>query len=263
MNKQLISISLFSVSGLVTASIANGFTQHKLPLPKPRVAHVVNLPRFTGIDASGNIQIKLRPGATRFQMIRNPQQQYVTAKVRNRILYLREVNLPDKKPQRVTVIVNMNRLNTLDTIGQVSINGRSIRASHLAIQACGNSYITLTGTMEVDSIKACGNSHVNLRWVNSNHLLVQEKNAAQVKLAGVAKNLSARLSGRSQLSALYLRSQDVWLQTKNVASATTLPVNSLRAFSAGNSNIYFYKMPKYLTRYSTDLGNVLQMDWRT
>ena len=58
------------------------------------------------------------------------------------------------------------------------------------------------------------------------------------------------------------RAQHILIQTKNFATAKLLPIQSLRAFATDFSNVYFYKMPDYISRYTRRSGNVLQLGKR-
>jgi len=260
MNKHLILLPLVAL-GVASSGFANGSSQHKR-LPKPRVASVVNMARFTGIHANGNLSITLNPGNARYQVVKNPNQQYVSATVKGRQLYLNEVTVPHHQPQRVHVTVRMNQLHTIDTTGKVSIKAKNIRASHLHIHASGQSHVNLAGNMDVRQINASQNAHVFLRWVNSKQLQIHESGRAYTKISGVANQVQAKVKNASILNATYLRTQHMWAQTQNSARISTLPINSLRAFASDQSNIYFYKMPAHLTRLSTGSGNILQLDWR-
>lgn len=214
---------------------------------------------FNGLNSSGHVIIYIRPAkrVNTFYMTRKNKKR-INTKVRNRVLYVKGP-IGTRKPAIITV--RAKNLRRIETYESSSVRGKKIRANNLTVITHDNSKVNLSGMINLKYVTALNSSHINLRWVNSKKVKLYSIGNSKIRLSGRVKTLHARLFGNSKLNAKFLRANHVWVQTNNHASAKLLPIISIRAFAADDSNIYYYKYPKYITRHTTQSGNVLQLGW--
>ncbi len=220
----------------------------------------VSLP-FQGVHADGHFQVHLMmtrgPSSYQIQSTDVPEK-LLKVFLKNGELFLQD---KDKKPHEATVVaVYLNQLSRLTALGRTSFEGAHLWSNHLAISSYGRNDITLKGRLDLQSLDVGGTSETNLMWVsNLSTLKLHLQDQSSVTLAGAAKIIEARLLNQSQLKARYLRAQSVLITANDDAAAQVFAVDGLYAYANQRANIYFYTMPKQLSRFSKQQGNVLQL----
>lgn len=253
------------VKKIVLASILLLTTTSLYAIPQPAPTKTtLKLPAFSAIHATGRMNLIItgtksnNPSDT---VVENKNPQWVEAKVQGHVLYLRALNAAEPSRTPPIIKVHLYQLDKLDVYGRVTITGTDIKSDGLYMRADNTRDITLNGKLVVDQIRNYGPGHITLKWVSGNAISVQSY-AGEISLAGKAKQLRVKLRNHAVLDAQYLRTQHVLAQTKDFSVAKVLPIDSLRAFATDFSNIYFYKTPQHLSRYTNRSGNVLQMGRR-
>lgn len=218
---------------------------------------------FNEVSIQGYVNVLIRQGAPAVTVSGDLSKQLLTH-VSHHKLYVEAPWQPTiGVVKRPLVTVTLPNLNKLFIDGPANVGGENIRSKHLAIESHGSGKIKLIGVMNLTQIDQTGSNRIYLRWVNSDTLTINAKDRGFIYLGGVAKTLYARVTQQAIFNAQYLRTDIVQVQTKHFAAAFVYPVTTLRAFASEHSNIYYYKYPKYLTRETTQSGNVLQMAWRS
>lgn len=232
----------------------------------------ITLPAFavpqqtiTRINSLGNVQLDIRPATgagDRFQILSPAGKRSIRATVRNHTLYIRNQTPGVDSARPVKILVRLHQLNELDASDATSVTTRNLKTDQLIIKADNRGTIRLNGQINLKRIQAKGPGLIAVKWVSGPDINITTQNRARLKLAGVAKQIHIRASGKSRVDAQYLRAQSAVVRTRNQASVKVLAKDALHAFAFGRSNIYYYKNPKRINRYTQDSGNVLQLDWR-
>lgn len=232
-------------------------------LPKPivrKVSHTMKLSSaVNAINANGFFELLIKNSKRSQVRVSTTNFKPVKVYVSHHILFLKTLWKPYGLNKRPVVTVQIPNLKQLTVNSLVNVKSTRLQARGLTIEAHGSGQIQLAGMLKVNRIDQSGANHINLRWIKSNQLFVKSTGDGHIKLAGVARSLYARLDGHSVLNTRYLRTRFIHVQTKNHATASVDPLTSLRAFAFGNSNIYYYKIPKNITRSSSQSGNVLHI----
>lgn len=239
------------------------YAQSVKALPTPKTAHIqAKQGVIRGVHVNGNIHITVKQiaGKQRDRVIVPRKYRYaVNSRIRHNTVYISK--RPDH-PGRVKLTVLIHRIDHLRLTGNASFNGRIDNSKALSIRAYDHSRIKLKGKINLKRLVANGSSKINLEWVNAKSLNIHSANNARIRLAGVANQVRASINGNSKLNAQYLRAKTAIVQTHGSASAKIMAINNLRAFAFDKSNIYYYKQPSHITRFTRNSGNVLQLDWR-
>ncbi len=210
---------------------------------------------FNTLHVSGHVRLQLVTSAEPFVELLDPAlQKKVSIQSKNGTLYIHGSG-------GAPFQVGAPQLDQLITQGPSLIEGQ-IFSQGLSIQSEGTSQIKLTGMVNLQHLSSSGQSKVMLYWVNSPTLALAARNSSLVELAGVVGVLHASLSNNAQLKAQYLRAQEAVVQAQDHAYAGVLAIQALRAFAIEESNIFYFKYPRYLNDYSQNSGNVLQVAWR-
>ncbi len=261
-------LGLFSLSMLATSAYAGGSgdttAAHRVSNKNFHTKTMV-IPRISAINALGPIRITLLPAKSTQKTIitiKTRRAHPLLTKVKGHTLYLAAQNAMTPKNKRPQVTIKTDQLRSLKILGSASVTAKGLRSQGLSLYADTSGTIHLTGMMNLKQIYNFGPGHIFLRWIKSPKLTIYSVGGGTIYIAGVVNTLKARILGHANLNAEYLRTQHASVQTKGFAQARVFPINSLRAFAMGNSNIYYYKKPKYLTEFTHQSGNVLQMAWR-
>ncbi len=230
-----------------------------LPKPNPTTTRL-KLPTFSSVHIRGFINVMIqgkKAQGTSDTVIESYNPQWVNAKVSHHTLYLRVLHAA--LPSRIapTVTLHLHRLKQLEVYGRASVIGRNIKSDGLYLRSNTTRNITLQGNLVLKHVINKGLGHIKLRWVRGRSARVQGL-AGSIQLAGSVDQLRVKLRHHAVLDAQYLRANHIFIQTKQFSSAKVLPVQSLRAFATDFSNIYYYKEPKVISRYTDHSGNVLQ-----
>lgn len=254
-------IALMSIISLPIV-YAGGLKVTSMPRLHKRTVKVAP---FDVINAQGYFDVQLvnspatrKPGV----IVQGYPLEPIQVRVSHHTLYLKSPWHPiPGMNRREIVTVNVNQLKKLTIAGPTNVRGTKVHSNGLTIDANGTGSVLLRGKIKLNRIKQTGQNHIDLRWIDSSTLYVSSDGSGSIRLAGVADTLYARLKNNAALHAQYLRTHFVQVQTKNKSAAFVCPIETLRAFALGDSNVYYYKYPKNVTRYSSQSGNVLQMAW--
>lgn len=216
---------------------------------------------ITSLHITGDVSVTikgLRSGDRSPSKIQQIDRKQVSSSIKNHVLYLRAL-APNRVGQPTpTVTVQMHQLDRLEVYGRSTVIGKNISSPALKIRSDNNKLIQLDGKMNSVSINNYGPGDIKLRWVSGKTVTVYSVGGL-VELAGTADQFRVKLRNHAVVDAQYLRAKSVLAQTKDFAIAKVMPLESLRAFASGFSNIYFYKSPENLSRYSIQSGNILQL----
>jgi len=220
---------------------------------------------FDRIVVSGNIELRLvtaKPAAKQSITTQYPSNQNYTIVVKQGELTLRQTTpwWVTTKPAIITVPVS--DLKKISAYDAVSITADSLNLSALEISADTSGDINLDGQFGLTALDLKGPGKVKIAWVDSPSLSIDSSGDSQIELSGKVKQMHIKLSGHSALNAEYIRADSVAIQTNRFAKAQVMPLTTLNAFAHDFSNIFYYKTPKYFTRFTSQSGNVLQMEWR-
>lgn len=239
--------------------------------PKKIAAPGRAMPWFNSIETDGDFDIQIHTSRTNRVLIQQTASD-IDSRVEGGVLHLVVIPPPEDKTAKhsdeppmpmepIKVTVWMPELQTLHLNGTDSVMGDPIYSQWLNIEGEGQSHVILRGLINVNKINIHGASDVSLRWVQSQHLIVRGYDTSEIFLAGTADVLDAKLMDDAHLDARYLRSHTVLVQTEGGAKANVLALNSLNAFASGDSNIYYYKSPRYQLAQTEFMGNVLQLGY--
>lgn len=219
------------------------------------------LPSFNAINVSGPINLIIQGTSSKYPKstaVLSHNSKAVNVKVKNNTLFIRSLNTMQPTKKSSTVRVRMYRLNTLSAYGKSSVTANNIKSDGLSLLSDTMGNITLNGSLAVNQITNYAPNRITIRWVSSKSLTIHST-SGRITLAGSVAELHVRLRNHAILNAKYLRAQRVLIQAKGFSIANVLPILSLRAFVSGHANVYFYKTPEHISRYTTDSGNVLQL----
>jgi len=213
---------------------------------------------FTAVSINGRMNVMIQSAQNKGDrdLIHYPHQ-LISAKICGHTLYLRSLNT-QKNP---SVTLRLHALNQLTVNGPSAVTGSAVESDGLELYTNSNAVVNLNGTIKVKKISHRGYGRIQLRWVTADQLSITSSGGL-IKLAGTAKNADIKLSNHAQLDAQYLRVRQMMVQTRGHAVAKVLATYSLQAFATQNSQIYFYKTPRHLSRYSRESGNILQLGSR-
>ncbi len=146
----------------------------------------------------------------------------------------------------------------------VALSGAQVIAPHVAtsklsVAMAGVSIVDLGGIVDLESADLLGDSSLYLEWVKSPHLTLRQGGLSAVHLAGKVGFFDANLVGRSTMYGQYMKAKTVFVSTDDNAMAYVSPVDNLRAFAKGRSNIYYFTMPKHQTAQAKIHGNIFFM----
>ncbi len=274
MTRLLVFISILCL--LVCSLNASARTHSK---KHPRHIYSLNtsdLPYFNGIDVGDNIHLVIRDSDGQGQRISKSAADRVMAEVRGDTLVLRRE--PDPAPQDkhgrksydrpmyhqepVTITVWTHNLCFLQASKYARVIMEEVNTCYgINIVTSDNAQVRIRGVINLQKVTTRGNSCVNAMWVDSYHVRLCSSDNSKVVLAGFTCILDAALNSNSSLDARFLRSKEAFVKTTDYACAKVLPIFALYGFAKHFSGIYYYKTPGFITRNSTESGNILQMEY--
>jgi hypothetical protein len=234
---------------------------HQLPQPRPTQT-TSSLPAFSSINVKGfvDVMIKGEPSShPKDTAVVNRNPQWLSAKVRHHILYLRPIQAARNHHKAPQITVRMYRLNKLDAHGPVSIVGKNIQSNGLYLRTDSSRDITLMGKMALKSINNTGAGTINMRGVTARSISIRSS-AGNITLAGTADEAHIKLFHNAQLHSQFLRTKSIFVRTQASSTATVLPIDSLHAFASDNSHVYYGRKPKTMSRYTSHSGSVLLLN---
>lgn len=223
---------------------------------------------FTAINVVGNIHLTLQNTVsqpTYLVKTASTKEQSYDIFVDHNTLYINQVHHRWNKKQPVEISVEVSSaLKNIVASGQVSVTTDKLNLPKLIVGADSSSAITLSGKFGLYSLVATGPGKVKVDWVDTPNLTVLCSDSGNVVLAGTVDTMQADIKGHCVMDAQYLRVKTLLnIKTDDFAKALVLPIGALRAYARGNSNVYYYKKPKHITKSTYDSANVLQLDWRS
>ncbi len=237
----------------------------KAPVSDTMVTSTQKLGSFDAMVVSGNIQVTLLPvdqSDSHTLTMAHPSSQSYVISVKKHILTIRQTTPWWISTKPAVVTVDVTALKKLSLFDAVSVSAQSFNTSSLAIDADTSGNIDLDGKVGLNSLLLKGPGGVHVRWVDSPSLHIDSSGDSSIELSGNVGQMHVRLSGHSALQAEYLRADSIAIQAYRFAKAQVMPLTTLNAYAHDNSNIFYYKTPKYFTRFTSQSGNVLQMQWR-
>jgi len=208
-------------------------------------------------------------------LVPKASQHYVNAFLKDNTLYLRpRITAQNNKnqlrsskdnsdqPQAAHATVYLHQLNRLVANNNTTVVAADLVSRGLKIQSINRGKIDLNGAIVLEEIDARGNTWIEARWVSSKQIKIAARGNARIKLAGIARNIRILATDKASVDTQYLRAENAEVQTRGSASVKVNPIVALRAFAFDNSNIYVYKQPKKISRFTKGSGNIVQIDWR-
>lgn len=215
------------------------------------------------IHSTGNISIELANAALHEKDSYTPvkNNQNLRVRLKNNTLYLNQDNT-DMNNTPAHILIKTNHLREIDAYDSTTITSKGVAIKDLIMKTDNSSAINLDGKVSITHLDAAGPGTITINWVDSKNLDLMIRSSTKVKLAGIVEYMRARVVAHSQLDAQYLRVGTAVVQTRDYANAKITAIDDLKAFAFDNSNIYYYKQPKHIHRYTSQSGNILQLDWR-
>lgn len=243
----------------------------------------IEVPYFNGIYIGDGIQLRVLAGQPYQQVavIGNEQTaQMMMTEVDNGVLVIQKTP-QDKFPcyakgqeaaclpyqeiynEPIQVTVWANNLNYFGCAGDDEVDVKNLRPHYggISIGMSGSCGMILHGVVNLRKVQYSSSGRLDVRWVDSNRVTIHGDGIGHIRLAGTTNILNVQLSQVTNLDARYLRAHEVFVRTDDAASAYVTAIDNLSAFAGDYSNIYYFKTPQNITRYSWGYGNVLQMSY--
>ena len=218
---------------------------------------------FNNIHINGGVNVRLRYAPSSSPRVQEAGRgiQALRVSVHQNTLTLKAPSgkLQSSLPQ-VTLTLTQP-LHSLTVQGIADVSARDLRSKNLNILLKGPGHIALSGRLNTKQVWQTGGGYVELTGVRGGDISIKLSELATTSLKGRVKMLTARLSNSSTLEAKKLRANTVFVKTAGNALARVFPVQSLRAFASGQSQVFYYHTPKFVTENTSKSGNVLQMGW--
>ena len=260
----LLYSAVFGAISMSPASVAA--TTTKVPAPTVKtVSSTMSLGAFEAISASGNLAITLTTGSNSSSHtlhIDHPSNQNYSIAVKNRVLTIKQTTPWWQRVKPAVISVDVSQLKKLTLIDAASLKVSDLNSPSLAIDADTAGSIDIDGTVGLTSLVSKGPGNIQVSWVDSPLLKIDSYGSGTIKLSGKVEKLEASMSGHGTLEAQYLRANSIMVQTNKFARALVMPLSSLNAFAHGYSNIFYFKTPKNFSHFTSESGNVLQLQWR-
>lgn len=223
----------------------------------------INVHNFSAISVTGGLRVVLQYHPDRRPSVQETGYGIVNIRVSvtNDTL---SITAPSGKMRRhlPQVVVSLAQpLRSLSVEGIADVSGNHLRSKQLTLSAKGPGRIALTGNLHTSQIWQTGGGLINLRGVRANDLQVKLSQLATTRLAGSANFLTARLLNSSTLEAGKLVTNTIFVKTTDNAVARVFPIENLRAFASGSSQIFYYHSPRNITEDAKQSANILQLGW--
>jgi hypothetical protein len=224
----------------------------------------ISLRDFSAVSITGGVHVLLqyRPDKTPSVKMTGKRIGQIQISVTKNTLSIKAPSgkMRNHLPQ---VMVSLSLpLRSLSIQGIADVTGHELSTKQLDLWVKGPGRIALDGELNTRQIWQTGAGCVDLKGVRSQDLNIKLSELATMRLDGRALLLTGRLTQSSTLEAQRLRTQTVFISTNDNAVARVFPIQNLRAFAGGRSQIFYYHSPKNITENARQSGNVLQMGWR-
>ncbi len=235
----------------------------------PRYAYTMTsnhytVAKFDRIVANGYFNLKLIPKAAGKAKVTalSYEQAPISVAIHNKTLYLTSnpsMYLHYKVHPKVEVW--LPSLSELVVKGPVNVNANHINTKAMQIDSVGYGNINIKNINNIRTIKQSGNNKLRIQNIRTHLLVLNLTGFGKLYLQGETNQLFARLNGSALLKARKLAATNIMIQAKHNSEAYVYPLKSIRAFSTGSGEIFYYKHLSDLTRYTVQSGNALQMAW--
>jgi hypothetical protein len=276
MARLLVIISILCLMTCSSNAYASAHTQKHSRARHNYSLNTTSLPYFNGIDVDDNIHLVILNSESRGQRISKSASDRVSAEIEGDTLVLRRIPDPTPRDEKghhsydrpmyhqepVTITVWTHNLCFLRASEFARVMMEDVSTCYgINVVATDNAQVKIRGTINLKNLTTRGNSCVNAMWVDSCHVKMCSSDNSKVVLAGFTCILDAALNSCSSLDARFLRSKEVFIKTTDYACAKVLPIFALYGFAKHYSGVYYYKTPAFITRNSTESGNILQMEY--
>ncbi|MBI5447433.1 MAG: DUF2807 domain-containing protein [Gammaproteobacteria bacterium] len=184
----------------------------------------------------------------------------VQATVLDRTLYIRMNPKYDYKiTQPLFIRLPYRQLCSIsfDGVGNLVLEHFKSRYFDLTLQGNVNAWIK--GNIVLANLNFNNDGKLVMYWVNTTTLNITAGKKGHILLAGVANNLKADVSDSATLDAKYLQTQVAHIRTQKQGKAEINTQQSLNMLAVDQSNIYYYKQPKFIAKYMQGSGSILDM----
>lgn len=194
------------------------------PQPAPHSYH--NLAYFSGIKATGNFVLNIKPTHKKPYVLLEGDEAGIAAmhvNVANDILYLRKEEIPPKKgqlpvPTHVKVTVYSPPIYTLSYSGVGVINATHFSTPGLEINLNHDGLVELSGRIGLRQLNLRGRGQTILRGVDSRSLTVTLQDGASAELRGVANLSNLAIRGGGRLDMYWIKSPSLSVVANGAAS---------------------------------------------
>lgn len=244
------SACALSLCSVTTAAMAGGVEAK----PTDRLVAVDT------VKVSGALHVFLRTAKhTGHLTLKGKGASHVMKQVRGHVLTLVAPSYHGETYPTSVVVSLPKPLRRVVALSGAQVIAPHVATSKLSVAMDGVSIVDLGGIVDLESADLLGDSNLYLEWVKSPHLTLRQGGLSAVHLAGKVGFFDAKLMGRSTMYGQYLNAKTVFVSTDDNAMAYVSPINNLRAFAKGRSNIYYFTMPKHQTDQPKTHGNIFFM----
>lgn len=153
---------------------------------------------------------------------------------------------------------NLN-LKDLNVYGPATVNISGVYSPGLNLYHDGSGKINLQGMANLRNFTQIGTGQTVFCGVNGKHATINMIGQNQLTIAGQTCVLEANLSRCATLDAKNLHALRGYIHTCGNSHAEVWVKNSLTAWAAGSSNIYYYTDPRFVAQYMCPPAAVIRM----
>lgn len=222
---------------------------------------VVSLESFDQIELNGAMQVQIQVGQAKSALqIDAPTSQLENIRLdsKNKVLSIRQNNVVYKraKPQ---ITIYTPSLTALTVKGNNDVQIQQLNSRQLSVLADNQGDIAITGVIGLEQLTARGNGFISVYWVNAPKARIFAQGDMRILLRGKVTSLYADVLQTSSLNARYLAADYGYIKAAGHARVDIAVSQILNAQATGQSNIYYYQKPAYLSQDMHDNGAVLNV----
>ncbi len=155
---------------------------------------------------------------------------------------------------------NPLNLRTLKLAGRGPVVIRGIKSDDLRIETKSHNRVHLTGEAQLKHIRFSGTGWLSMYWINGPSLYIEGKDDAYLQLAGNVKVLDVKLHERAHFNGQYVRADKTYIKTFDHSRADIHTSKVQNTLASDQSNIYYYKTPKFRNDHVVFSGNILNLN---
>lgn len=243
-------ILLVATVGCYRAPIAH----HSKNAPNKLVTQQYSLQAFDSIKLNGSAKVRLLNGKYAASVTDVETNLYnYQINVIDQVLYITTLT----SRQNSVINVFAPQLTSITVSDDAVISAENFKTPGLIITAKNSGSVDLQGRYIINEIHQHGHGEIKIYWVDSDNLFIDSDANGAINLAGVANNMTAELSDDALLNARYLRTKNIDLFTTDAVCANVLALDTLKALTNDDSNVFYYKRPQSLRVTTKDSSNVL------